>query len=90
MLAHVCPHVPRNAPFADATAAAWNVLWPSGKLRTRDFHVFAMEMLADMDTELIRSVGLPLMVKMCVLSQMQFRGIRPRDCEPAKTSVLMN
>eukprot|EP00670_Eutreptiella_braarudii_P003578 CAMPEP_0174300218 /NCGR_PEP_ID=MMETSP0809-20121228/58339_1 /TAXON_ID=73025 ORGANISM="Eutreptiella gymnastica-like, Strain CCMP1594" /NCGR_SAMPLE_ID=MMETSP0809 /ASSEMBLY_ACC=CAM_ASM_000658 /LENGTH=719 /DNA_ID=CAMNT_0015405765 /DNA_START=78 /DNA_END=2237 /DNA_ORIENTATION=+ len=38
----------------DATAAAWNVLWPSGKLRTRDFHVFAMEMLADMDTELIR------------------------------------
>lgn len=38
----------------DSTAAAWETLWPHDKLRTRDFHVFAMEMLVEMDIELIR------------------------------------
>uniref|UniRef100_A0A7S1IRE1 Lycopene cyclase n=1 Tax=Eutreptiella gymnastica TaxID=73025 RepID=A0A7S1IRE1_9EUGL len=38
----------------ETTAIAWDVLWPHDKLRTRDFHVFAMEMLAAMDISLIR------------------------------------
>lgn len=37
-----------------ATTVAWDSLWPHDRLRTRDFHVFAMEMLADMNTDLIR------------------------------------
>ena len=41
-------------PLAETTAIAWDVLWPHDKLRTRDFHVFAMEMLAAMDISLIR------------------------------------